>query len=138
MEVQSNTKKGRSGKLSYHRRGPYKIIKILQGGSYLLQKFNSPPSSQTIKKHSNHIYRCPPEIIPHRPTDSSDTCFSTLDKSIQQSLYHQAGIKNYQPAKPFLTAAAAHSKIDLLLSTTCYQNNVHTGIMDIEPSFPTV
>ena len=136
VESKSNSKKGISAKLQYTRRGPYKITKVLQGGSYILQKLNSPKSSSTIKKHGNHIYHCPSEIIPFKPTSTSDQNFASLDKKTQESPYQMLGIRNYEPAQPFSTHAAA------ALSHISPQNperisNVNfSAFVDINPPFP--
>jgi hypothetical protein len=79
VQVQSKKSSGTVQKLAYTKRGPYKIIKDYNSGSYELQPTVG-RSRATIKKHRSDLHLSPQSLIPRRPTQSSDLNFGDLHK----------------------------------------------------------
>jgi hypothetical protein len=112
VQVQSNAKKGRVKKLSYSRRGPYKIVKSHPSGSYDLQLLHNPQRAIT-KKHGSELIICPKELVPMQPLDSSDQRFSNLNKKPSENPYQGANIQGYIPVQPWAAAPAAVAEIPI-------------------------
>jgi hypothetical protein len=110
VQIQSSSKNNQVKKLSYTRRGPYKIIKSHQSGSYDL-KLTTSNSSSIIKKHGSELIMCPKHLIPHKPISSSDQIYSELNKKIIDNPFSQAFIEGYTHTKPWEAAAAAMSQL---------------------------
>ena len=125
VQIQSNSKQGKVKKLSYSRRGPYKILKCHPSGSYDL-KLTSPTSNAVIKKHGSELIMCPKNLIPHKPITTSDQIYSELNKKTIENPFSEAYIKGYTPTKPWEAAAAATAE----LSSPSILNQI--------PPFPTV
>jgi hypothetical protein len=126
VQIQSQSSLNKIKKLSYSRRGPYKVVTQHPSGSYDLTLLRGNNKS-TIKKHGSDLIQCPKELIPHQSiSDSSDQLFSNLNKSPIPNPYEYANIKGFNPAKPWETAPAALANIKLPI------------ISDKIPSFPTV
>ena len=112
VQIQSSSKSGKVKKLSYTRRGPYKITKCYPSGSYDL-KLVSSTSSAIIKKHGSELILCPQELIPHKPIQSSDTIYSEFNKKVSSNPFSHIFIEGYTPAQPWReAAAAAHASLD--------------------------
>jgi hypothetical protein len=126
VQIQSKSKDNQVKKLSYTRRGPYKIIKTHPSGSYDL-KLTTATSSSVIKKHGSELILCPKYLIPHKPIQSSDHIYSELNKKIIENPFSRAFIEGYTPTKPWEAAAAALSQIDLSIKD-----------LTIVPDFPSV
>ena len=92
-------KQGKVKKLTYTRRGPYKIIKTHPSGSYDLQLASS-KSTVIIKKHGSELILCPKHLVPHKPIESSDSIYCELNKSIIPNPFSQASITGYKSAQP--------------------------------------
>ena len=95
VQVQSNSEKGDVKKLSYQARGPFRIIKVLDANSYIVQRYND-PSSASRKYKGTELYLLPPSLFPHEPLDTMDERYlnssfapvvSPLKKPFQISLY---------------------------------------------------
>jgi hypothetical protein len=110
VQIQSNSKTNQVKKLSYTRRGPYKIVKLHPSGSYDLVSIAS-KSNTTIKKHGSELILCPKTLIPHQPIISSDQIYSEFNQKIIDNPFSQAYIKGYNPTKPWEAAAAALSEL---------------------------
>jgi hypothetical protein len=110
VQVQSKSKDNQVKKLSYTRRGPYKIIKTHPSGSYDL-KLTTSQSSSIIKKHGSELILCPKHLIPHQPLHSSDQIYSEINKKIIKNPFSRAFIEGYTPTKPWEAAAAAMLQI---------------------------
>ena len=107
VQIQSKQSTGTVRKLSYVKRGPYKIIKLWPSGSYTLQ--NS--TGTTIKKHGSDLYLCPKELIPFNPINTSDRNFSELNKKMVSNPYEKIRIDGYSPSQPWC-APAAYAKLE--------------------------
>jgi hypothetical protein len=117
VQIQSNSKNDQVKKLTYTRRGPYKIIKAHPSGSYDL-KLTSSNSTSIIKKHGSELILCPKHLIPHPPSSSSDQIYSELNKKIINNPFSRAFIEGYTPTKPWETAPAALSQISISEETS--------------------
>ena len=106
VQVQSKSSQGKVKKLSYTRRGPYKIIKVHPSGSYDLN-LTKPTSKSIIKKHGSELILCPKHLIPHIPISSSDHIYSELNKKIIPNPFSDAHIQGYIPAQPWQSSSAA-------------------------------
>lgn len=104
VQVQSNKRKGVVGKLSYVKRGPYKIIECHKSGSYTLK---STHSSTTIKKHGSDLILSPKVISPVQAIDTSDQIYSEFNKKVVQNPFEVIRIKGYNEAQPWAAPAAS-------------------------------
>jgi hypothetical protein len=111
------------GKLAYIKRGPYKIIKDYEGGSYELEPLVG-RSRATIKKHGSDLYLSPQSSIPHKPIQSSDRSFGDLNKKTILNPYKLIGLEGYEASQPWAAPAAA--------------SKIHLAVLDDTPEFPTV
>ena len=112
VQVQSKAKQGKVAKLSYTRRGPYKIINSYPSGSYELELVSN-PSAARVKKHGSQLILCPKDLLPHQPIQSSDQIFSEFNKKTLPNPFKEAHIEGYTPATPWASsAAAAHSHLE--------------------------
>jgi hypothetical protein len=100
VQVQSKAATGTVEKLAYKKRGPYKVIKDYNSGSYELQLLNG-KSKVTIKKHGSDLYLSPQHLEPHKMMQSSDKAFSELDRKVVDHPYSVIGIDNYTPIQPW-------------------------------------
>ena len=130
VQVQSSKDKGKIQKLSYTRRGPYKIIKSHPSGSYDLTLVNHKTSNAVIKKHGSDLILCPKVLQPHRPIQSSDQIYSETNKSIIPNPFSEIHIDGYNPANPWKVSEKVSSQ---LLNI----NNNHEDHM-LNDHFPTV
>ena len=96
VQVQSNSKSGIVKKLSFQARGPFQIVEILEGNSYLVKRYNSDQSS-TRKYKGSELYLLPPSIFPHDLVNTMDQRYlnfsnslavSPFKKSLQIELYN--------------------------------------------------
>ena len=85
VQVQSKQSSGMVKKLSYVKRGPYRIVKDYKSGAYELLPTHG-RSKVTIKKHGSDLYLSPQHLTPHRPIVSSDQVFSELNKILFPNL----------------------------------------------------
>ena len=126
VQIQSQSSLNKVKKLSYSRRGPYKIITRHPSGSYDLTLLGGTNKS-IIKKHGSDLIQCPKELIPHQSiTNSSDQLFSNLNKSAIPNPYKYANIDGFNTVKPWETAPAALAN----LKSPIQSNTI--------PSFPTI
>ena len=126
VQIQSQSSLNKVKKLSYSRRGPYKIITRHPSGSYDLTLLGGTNKS-IIKKHGSDLIQCPKELIPHQSiTNSSDQLFSNLNKSTIPNPYEYANIDGFNTVKPWETAPAALAN----LKSPIQSNTI--------PSFPTI
>ena len=68
-------------KLSFQARGPFQIVKILEGNSYLVKRYNSDQST-TRKYKGSELYLLPPSIFPHDPVDTMDQRYLNFSNSL--------------------------------------------------------
>ncbi len=140
VQVQSNKRRGKSGKLTYSRRGPYRIVEVCKGGSYMLRKIDA-TSKSIIKKHGNTLSMCPQELHPFPSVEGSDKKFADLDKPVVPNPYYHLGLKSFETAKPWAAAAApiiAESKIQDHTSGDGYHSSTHLTLQNQQLQFPTV
>jgi hypothetical protein len=123
VQVQSKQITGTVGKLAYIKRGPYRIIKDYQGGSYELEPLVG-RSRATIKKHGSDLYLSPRSLIPHIPVQTSDQAFGDLQKKTISNPYKIIGLEGYKPAQPWSAPAAT--------------SNIHLAVLEDVPSFPSL
>lgn len=71
VTVQLNTETGTVEKLAYRAKGPFQIKEVLQGDSYLVQKYGE-DCSTTRKYKGSDLFLLPPVIYPHNPLDTTD------------------------------------------------------------------
>jgi hypothetical protein len=110
-------------KLSYIKRGPYKIIKDYKSGSYELEPTIG-GSRATIKKHGSDLYISPQSLVPHRPMESSDHNFRKLHKKTVPDPYRIVGLEGYEPSQPW--------------STSKHATQLKLALLNNMPSFPTL
>jgi hypothetical protein len=124
VQVQSKRSSGTAKKLSYIKRGPYKIIKDYKSGSYELEP-TVDGSRATIKKHGSDLYLSPQSLVlPHRSIDSSDYNFENLHKKTVSNPCRIVGLEGYESLQPWSTSKdATQLKLALLYDM---------------PSFPTL
>ena len=109
VQVQSNTKRGKVGKLSYTKRGPYEIIQVLPGGSY---KLKLQRTGNIIKKHGSDLILSPKFIKPFEPLKGPDQAFGDIDKKKVDNPFEVIRIEKYNPVQPWKqTARAASSQL---------------------------
>lgn len=109
-------------KLACIKRGPYKVIKVHPSGSYDLMPTGVSNNSKVItKKHGSDLYRCPREIMPFPPLDTSDHAYSSINMPTISQPYEKAHVDGYTPATPWTAPSA-------LIQLSTY----------IAPIFPTV
>jgi hypothetical protein len=114
VQVQSKRSSGTVKKLSFIKRGPYKIVKDYKSGSYKLEPTIG-GSRATIKKHGSDLYISPQSLVPHRPMESSDHTFGNLHNKIVSDPYPIAGLEGYEPSQPWSTPKhATQLKLALL------------------------
>jgi HKD family nuclease len=123
VQVQSKKSKGTVQKLSYIKRGPYKIVNDYKSGSYELQPTIG-KSRATIKKHGSDLYLSPQSLIPHKPILSSDTNFGNLHKKTVPHPYKVIGVEGYEPSQPWAQSAEA--------------TQLNLALLENIPTFPTV
>jgi hypothetical protein len=123
VQVQSKRSSGTVKKLSYIKRGPYKIIKDYKSGSYELEPTVG-GSRATIKKHGSDLYLSPQSLVPHRSIDSSDYNFENLHKKIVSDPYQIVGLEGYKSSQPWSTSKDA--------------TQLKLALLDDMPSFPTL
>ena len=96
VQVQFNSSTGAVKKLSYQARGPFQIRELLNGNSYLVQRYNH-ESSATKKYKGFELYFFPPSLFPYNPIDTMDQRYlnysfapivSPLKNSLQIELYN--------------------------------------------------
>jgi hypothetical protein len=123
VQVQSKRSSGMVKKLSYIKRGPYKIIKDYKSGSYELEPTIG-GSRATIKKHGSDLYISPQSLVPHRPMESSDHNFRNLHKKTVPDPYRIVGLEGYEPSQPW--------------STSKHATQLKLALLNNMPSFPTL
>jgi hypothetical protein len=123
VQVQSKRSSGTVKKLSYIKRGPYKIIKEYKSGSYEFEPTIG-GSRATIKKHGSDLYLSPQSLVPHRPMESSDHNFGNLHKKTVSDPYCIIGLEGYEPSQPW--------------STSKHATQLKLALLDDMPSFPTL
>jgi hypothetical protein len=121
--VQSKRSTGTVRKLSYIKRGPYRIVNDYKSGSYELQPTVG-RSRATIKKHGSDLYLSPQSLIPHKPISSSDTNFGNLHKKTVSQPYKIIGVEGYEPSQPWAQSAEA--------------TQLNLALLEDIPTFPTV
>ena len=78
VQVNSDKKAGKVGKLSIESRGPFRIMTDHSNGSYSVQPFDKPDSA--IRKFlAQDIYALPPQILPCDPVDLPDLRYLNTD-----------------------------------------------------------
>jgi hypothetical protein len=110
-------------KLSYIKRGPYKIVKDYESGSYKLEPTIG-GSRATIKKQGLDLYISPQSLVPHWPMESSDHNFGNLHKKTVSDPYRIVGSEGYEPSQPW--------------STSKHATQLELALLDNMPSFPTL
>ena len=71
IQVQSRVDSGIVGKLLYHARGPFIIIKDLDMNSFEVQRYADPDS--TVREYKNtELYLLPPSLFPSEVLDTID------------------------------------------------------------------
>ena len=78
--VQSKSENGTVEKLSYRSKGPFQVKEVLQGDSYLVQRYGD-DSSATRKYKSIDLFLLPPVIYPHDPLDTTDFRYLNFDNA---------------------------------------------------------
>jgi hypothetical protein len=77
VRVQMNSKAETDtvAKISFRRRGPYKVVKADGNGAYFLRKLGGPASETSVKHMAENLELLPPNILPCEPIDSADQRF---------------------------------------------------------------
>jgi hypothetical protein len=73
--------------------GPWRILRSLPGASYELEFVHNP--KRRDKKHASDLSPYPPELIPFKPVNSTDSCYGQLYKPIGAAPFKEAGIEGF-------------------------------------------
>ena len=69
VQVQSTQELGVVGKLSYRARGPFRIVTVLGGNYFEVQKWKN-PNAATRKYKATELYLLPPSLFPSEPLNT--------------------------------------------------------------------
>ena len=80
VQVHTNTDKNIVWKLAYQVKGPYRVVKVLDANSYLVQRY-SDLEGPTRKYKGTKLYLLPPMLFPNHPLDTMDVQYITEKNS---------------------------------------------------------
>ena len=73
-ELQSDKAKGKVVKLSYQVSSSFRILRYTDQGSYILQRYDKPLSSE-VKYMTKDLYLLPSKLLTYNPVDGTDSCY---------------------------------------------------------------
>ena len=126
VQLQSKSSTNTVKKLSYIKRGPYKIINDFPSGLYLLQRLYG---KNTTKKYGSESYLCPKDLILLEPVQTSDHAFDKFNHKIKNILLKKH-VEGYKPSHPWTALAALvtvsqpESSYDLKLPSVSVLDNI--------------